>query len=103
MDIMGRSRQFEPETCRRLLDQALEKYGNRATAEDLFQAIARTGHWTDDTIWQTIMESIVNIPVLFYKYPIVPIEQRFLFQREDGYFERYDPKWHGRYDHGHRL
>jgi len=103
MVIMGKGRSYEPETCSGLLMSALAKLGDRASAQDLFNQVSRSGHWTDAVIWQEMLSHIINLPPSYRIYPAITAEKRFLFLREDGNFERYDINWHGRYEQGKRV
>jgi len=102
MVIMG-GRRPEPETCPAALYTALVKMGSRAPAQTLFEQVRRLGHWTDSHIWQTMLSHSVNIPASYRLYGLVTPAQRFLFLREDGNYELYDPNWHGRYETGRRV
>ena len=101
MVIMGRHP--EPETCPGALRSALIQMGNRASALSLFEQVKKQGHWTDGNIWQTILSHTVNFPPSYHLYGMVTSAQRFLFLREDGNYELYDPNWHGRYENGKRV
>ncbi len=103
MVIMGKGRTYEPETCAGAIRKALEKSAGRATAEELFNHVQRLGHWTDDSIWQEMMSHTVNLPPSYHHYALVVPAQRFLFLREDGNYELYDPSWHGYYQSGKRT
>ena len=103
MVIMGRGRSYEPETCSGAIMSALVKLGNRASAQELFNMVEKTGHWTADNIWQVMLAHSVNIPAAYRKFPAIAPDQKFLFQREDGNYELYAPTWHGRFEQGQRL
>jgi len=102
MVIMG-GRRPEPETCPTALRAALMKIGTRASAQTLFEQVKRLGHWTDSHIWETMFSYSVNIPSSYYLFGLITPGQRFLFLREDGNYELYDPIWHGRYEAGRRV
>jgi hypothetical protein len=103
MVIMGKGRAYEPETCSGAIRSALARSAGKATAEELFNQVKRAGHWTDDNIWQEMLSHTVNLPPSYHHYAIVTLAQRFLFLREDGNFEMFDPNWHGRYLMGKRI
>jgi hypothetical protein len=102
MVIMGKGRTYEPETCSGAIRSALAKSAGRATAEELFNVVKRQGHWTDDNIWQEMLSHTVNLPPSYHHYGAVTPAQRFLFLREDGNYEMYDPNWHGHFQMGKR-
>jgi len=102
MVIMG-GRRSEPETCPAALHAALTKMGSRASAQSLFEYVRRLGHWTDSHIWQTMFAHSVNIPPSYYLHGLVTPDQRFMFLRDDGNYELYDPSWHGKYINGKRV
>ena len=103
MVIMGKGRTYEPETCAGAIRSALAKSAGRATAEELFNVVKRAGHWTDDNIWQEMLSHTVNLPASYHHYAAITPAQRFLYLREDGNYEMYDPAWHGRYQMGKRA
>jgi hypothetical protein len=103
MVIMGRSRKYEPETCAGAVMAAIVSLGNRGTAQELFEQVAKTGHWTDDNIWQVLLSHSINVPAAYHKFPGVSADQKFLLQREDGNYELYNPQWHGLFDQGKRV
>jgi hypothetical protein len=103
MVIMGRGRTFEPETCASALMSALARSGNRASADELFLQVKKTGHWTVEIIWTELLSHTVNLPPAYHRFPATTGAQRFLFLREDGNYEMYDPTWHGRFERGKRI
>jgi hypothetical protein len=103
MVIMGRSRNYEPETCESALRAALARAGNRAGAQELFEQVKKQGHWNDANIWQEMISHTINMPASCHYYGMVKQAQRFLFLREDGNYEMYDQNWHGRYEMGKRV
>jgi hypothetical protein len=103
MVIMGKGRTYEPETCSGAIRSALVRSAGRATAEELFEQVKRTGHWMEDNIWQEMMSQTINLPPSYHHYAIVTPAQRFLFLREDGNYEMYDSTWHGHYQMGKRV
>ena len=89
-------------TCRKAVKRALiELDGGPATAEELFSRVKSMGEWSDDTIWQHLMALVVNLPPAYGHWPNMP--ERFLFIREDGRYELYDPRKHGIYNNGLRI
>ena len=102
MVIMG-GRTQESETCPAALHSALTHMGGRASAQELFEFVRKQGHWTDGAIWQNILSHTINSPPSYHTYSMVTPAQRFLFQREDGNYELYDSKWHGRFEMGKRV
>lgn len=91
------------ETCAESIRESLKYLGNRATASDLFNEIKKRGTWSDDNIWQELLSYAVNLPGSYGHWPQVSSDKRFLFIREDGNYELYDPKWHGLYENGKRV
>ncbi len=102
MVIMG-GRSQEPQTCPDALRSALVQMGGRAPAQTLFEQVRKLGHWTDASIWQTMLSHTVNVPPSYHLYGLVTPAQRFLYMREDGNYEMYDRSWHGRYEAGRRI
>ena len=89
-------------TCREAIKKAiLELGGGPVTAEELFSKVRSMGDWSDDTIWQHLMWLVVNLPPAYRHWPNAP--ERFLFLREDGRYELYDPEKHGIYSNGLRI
>lgn len=66
----------------------------RISASELFEEVKYLGEgmWTDDHISQRMMWHTVN---LWPAYIHWPSGERFLFQKEDGFYELYDPGRHG--------
>lgn len=89
-------------TCRKAVKRVLvELGGGPVTAEELFNRVKSMGEWSDDTIWQHLMALVVNLPPAYRHWPNMP--ERFLFIREDGRYELYDPRKHGIYSNGLRI
>ncbi len=83
-------------TCREAIKKAiLELGGGPVTAEELFSKVGSMGDWSNDTIWQHLMWLVVNLPPAYRHWPNAP--ERFLFLRENGRYEIYDPEKHGIY------
>lgn len=91
------------ETCAEAIEKAIHLLGNRASAQDIFDKVREMGSWTEDNIWQGLMEFVVNLPPSYRHWQGTRPEKRFLFLREDGNYELYQPKWHGRYEQGKRV
>ena len=102
MVIMG-GRRPSPRNCPDALRDVLVKMGSRAPAQTLFEQVRIFGHWMDSHIWETMFSYTVNVPASYHLYGLVTPDQRFLFQREDGNYELYDPAWHGKYEMGRRV
>jgi hypothetical protein len=89
-------------TCREAIKRAiLELGGGPVTAEELFNKVRSMGDWSNDTIWQHLMWLVVNLSPAYRHWPNAP--ERFLFLREDGKYEHYDPEKHGIYSNGLRI
>ena len=89
-------------TCREAVKKAMLEFGGRpVTAEELFNKVKSMGDWSDDTIWQHLMWLVVNLPPAYRHWPNAP--ERFLFLREDGRYELYNPEKHGIYSDGLRV
>ena len=80
-------------SCREAFLQAIRRK-SPVSADELFAQVKHIGQgaWTDDHIWQEIMCHTVNLVPAYRHWPR---EERFLFQREDGSYELYDPSRHG--------
>ncbi|OYT57490.1 MAG: hypothetical protein B6U76_00870 [Desulfurococcales archaeon ex4484_217_2] len=89
-------------SCREAVKKAILEFGGGpVTAEELFYKVRKMGDWSDDTIWQHLMRLVVNLPPAYKHWPNTP--ERFLFLREDGKYEVYDPNKHGIYSEGTRI
>jgi len=89
-------------TCRKAVEKAIiELGGGPVTAEELFSKVREMGDWSDDTIWQHLIWLVVNLPPAYKHWPRKV--RRFLFLREDGRYELYDPSKHGIYHDGTRV
>ena len=91
------------ETCAEAIRTVLVRLGNRASAEEIFTQVREMGSWTEDNIWQGLMEFVVNMPPSYRHWQGTHPEKRFLFLREDGDYELYQPARHGRYEQGRRI
>jgi len=91
------------ETCAEATREAIVLLGNRASAEDIFNKVKQMGDWTEDNIWQGLMSFVVNLPPGYRHWQDERHKHKFLFLREDGNYELYNPQWHGRYDQGKRV
>jgi len=89
-------------TCREAIKKAIhELEGGPVTARELFNKVKMMGRWSEDTIWQHLMSLVINLPPAYKHWPNIP--ERFLFLREDGRYELYDPNKHGTYIEGTRV
>ena len=89
-------------TCREAVKKAILKLGGGpVTAEELFNKVRSMGDWSNDTIWQHLMWLTVNLPPAYRHWPNAP--ERFLFLREDGKYELYNPEKHGIYSNGLKI
>ena len=100
---MGQGKGHEGETCAEAMRMAIVALGCRASAQDVFDRVREMGDWTEDNIWQELIAHVVNLPPSYKHYYMVPQGKRFLFLREDGNYELYQTKWHGRYERGQRI
>jgi hypothetical protein len=98
-----RGKGINGETLAEAIKTVLARLGNRASAEEIFTQVRKMGAWTEDNIWQGLMEFVVNLPPSYRHWEGTHFERRFLFLREDGNYELYQPQWHGRYDQGKRI
>ena len=66
----------------------------KISASELFEEVKHMGQncWTDDSISQRMMWHTVN---LWPAYIHWPSGERFLFHKEDGSYELYEPSRHG--------
>ncbi len=89
-------------SCREAVKKAILKLGRGpVTAKELFNEVKMMGRWSEDTIWQHLMSLVINLPPAYKHWPNIP--ERFLFLREDGRYELYDPNKHGIYIEGTRV
>ncbi len=100
---MGRGIGINGETCPEAVDVILTSMRNRASSQDLFDGVSKRGPWKPNNIWQTLMCFTVNLHPAYEYWKDVSPERKFLFLREDGDYERYQPARHGRYEHGRRV
>jgi hypothetical protein len=94
---------YKGETCAEATREAIGLLGNRASAEDIFNEVRKMGDWTEDNIWQGLMSFVVNLPPSYRHWQDERHKYKFLFLREDGNYELYNPQWHGKYDQGKRI
>ncbi|MDH5695557.1 MAG: hypothetical protein OEZ00_02970 [Dehalococcoidia bacterium] len=94
---------YRGETCAEAIRTAIGLLGNHASAQDIFDEVRKMGMWTQDNIWQGLMEFVVNLPPSYRHWEGTRPEERFLFLREDGDYELYQPARHGRYEQGRRI
>ena len=83
---------YHNETCAEAVRAAMTP-GKVITFSELFGRVARRGPWKDSTIWQHLMSLVVNLPPARHHWPS---SRPFLFLREDGQYEIYDPAVHPR-------
>ncbi len=89
-------------SCREAIKKIILEFGGGpVTAEELFNKVKAIGNWSDDTIWQHLMSLVVNLPPAYKHRPNTP--EKFLFLREDGKYETYDPNKHGIYSGGIKI
>lgn len=100
---MGKGKGYLGETLAEAISIVLARLGNRASAEEIFTQVREMGPWTEGNIWQGLMEFVVNLPPSYRHWEGTRPEKRFLFLREDGDYELYQPARHGRYEQGRRI
>ena len=100
---MGKGKGYRGETLAEAMRTAISLLGNRASAQNIFDRVKEMGPWTEDNIWQGLMEFVVNLPPSYRHWEGTRPEKRFLFLREDGDYELYQPARHGRYEQGRRI
>ena len=81
---------YKGETCAEAIKGIVEP-GEIYSFEKLFRFIKEKGGWSNETIWQHLMSTIVNLIPARYHWPNV---SPFLFLRGDGQYELYDPDKH---------
>ena len=91
------------ETLAEAMRKVIGLLGNRASAEDIFSEVRKMGGWSEDNIWQGLMEFVVNLPPSYGHYQNTSSDKRFLIILEDGDYELYQPAKHGRYEQGRRV
>jgi hypothetical protein len=78
------------ESCQEAIQSALEP-GEVVTFSELLRRVKLKGSWKDESIWQDLMASIVNLPPARYHWKS---SKSFLFIHGDGRYELYDPHKH---------
>jgi hypothetical protein len=63
---------------------------------ELKREIKKKGTWSDQAICQYFMSYVSNLPPARDRWPGLGKAQRFLFLREDGRYELYNPDKHPR-------
>lgn len=78
------------ESCQEAIQSAL-KPGEVVTFSELYRRVKLKGSWKDESIWQDLMGSIVNLPPARYHWKS---SKPFLFIHGDGQYELYNPLKH---------
>ena len=94
---------YHGETLAGAMRTTIGRLGNHGSAQDIFDKVRKMGTWTEDNIWQGLMEFVVNLPPSYRHWQGTRPEKRFLFIREDGDYELYLPARHGMYEDGRRV
>ena len=94
---------YHGESLAEAMRATLDLLGNHASAQDIFDEVRKMGAWTENNIWQGLMEFVVNLPPSYRHYQDTSSEKRFLIIREDGDYELYQPTRHGIYENGRRV
>jgi len=94
---------YQGETLAEAMRTTIGLLGNHGSAQDIFDKVRKMGAWTENNIWQGLMEFAVNLPPSYRHYQNTPLEKRFLLIREDGDYELYQPARHGIYENGRRV
>jgi len=84
------SKGYQGEMCAESVRNAIER-GEVLTASELLERVRQMGDWKDSTIWQHLMSCVVNLPSARHHWPW---RDPFLFLREDGRYELYNPQVH---------
>lgn len=77
---------YQGQSCAEAIRQLVRVKEPRSFSE-LFVELKKLGDWKDNTIYQQIMASVVNLPPARNYWPS---DHAFLFLRHDGRFELYD-------------
>jgi len=78
------------ETCAEAI-RSLLKPGQILSFSQLFSQVKQKGSWKNETIWQHLMSSVVNLPPARYHWKSA---KPFLFLHGDGRYEIYNPEVH---------
>lgn len=81
---------YQRQTCAEAVKASLE-LGEIVTANDLFRRVRSKGSWTDSTIWQHLIQLVVNLLPARHHWPSA---KPFLLLHEDGTYELYNPSRH---------
>ena len=81
---------YSGETCAEAVANSL-KPGEIITFSELFGRVRRMGSWKDETIWQHLMQLVVNLPPARRHWKTA---KPFLLLHEDARYELYDPNQH---------
>ena len=81
---------YSGETCAEAIANSIGQ-NEVISFSDLFARVKKKGEWKNETVWQHLMGLIVNLPPARLHWPTA---RPFLFLREDGMYEVYDPKRH---------
>jgi hypothetical protein len=88
------------ETCKQLIEAAIKRLGSPCHARELFEEVKNNWQGSEDAIWQHLMSLVVNLAPAYFHWRT---REKFLFLREDGQYELYDPSKHGTYVDGTRV
>lgn len=100
---MGRGKGPGGKTCAEAIRDAIGLLGNGVSAKDIFDEVSKKNVWKDQTIWRHIMSCTVNLTAGYWEWKGLHPNKKFLFLREDGRYELYEPERHGRYVDGLRI
>ena len=81
---------YNGESCAEAIRSVVTN-GGAMTFSELHRQTRALGSWKDDTIYQHLMACVVNLLPARRHWPGV---QPFLFLREDGRYEIFNPKVH---------
>jgi hypothetical protein len=81
---------YQGQSCAEAIRAVLTP-GGVITFSDLYKKTRALGSWKDETIYQHLMACVVNLPPARRHWPGV---HPFLFLREDGRYEIFDPRIH---------
>jgi len=100
---VGKAKGKHGETLAEALKILLGRYASPVSGQFLLDEVSNMGNWKPDHIHQGLMEFVINLPPSYWRYPGTGENKRFLFLREDGDYEHYQPAKHGRFVQGRRL
>jgi len=81
---------YKGETCAEAI-QAVMREGELLRFSELFKRVRQMGEWKDETIWQHLMQCVVNLPPARLHWRSA---RPFLLLHEDGRYELYNPSIH---------